>query len=197
MSRSGILFVFEGPDGVGKTTLSNWFAEYLRTQGRKPVVWSSFPGNQEGTLGGLVYRLHHDHQEFGVKTLHPLSLQLVHVAAHVDAIHTQIRKLLQKGTTIVLDRFWWSTWVYGRFAGGDPRALDAIIEIERLVWGKIRPAKVFLISRDSRNDDAKSRRLARLYLQLTRKEASHVAVVHISNNGPLARAKDSILSSLP
>lgn len=196
MTRSGKLFVFEGPDGVGKTTLSKWFAEYLRTQGGKRVVWSSFPGNQVGTLGNLVYKLHHDHQQFGVKALHPLSLQLFHVAAHVDAIHTQISRLLKQGTTIVLDRFWWSTWVYGRLAGGDPSALDAIIGIERLVWGRIKPERVFLISRVGESHDAKSRRLPRLYSQLAQKEACHVAVVRISNDGPLALVKDSILSSL-
>jgi len=121
MKPPGRLYVFEGPDGVGKTTLSKWFAKNLRSQGAGSVIWSSFPGSERGSVGNLVYKLHHNPASIGAKTVHPLSLQLFHVAAHIDAIESRFRKETQNGTTIVLDRFWWSTWVYGRFAGGDDR----------------------------------------------------------------------------
>ncbi len=94
------LFVFEGPDGVGKTTLAQRFAARLRARG-VPSTYLSFPGAEEGTLGKHVYDLHHNSEAIGVRTVHPSSLQLLHVAAHIDAIESQIRPLLKQGQTIM------------------------------------------------------------------------------------------------
>src|SRR5688572_21439337 len=113
MLKYGKLFVFEGPDGSGKTTLSMAFAKYLRNKGTDCEHFA-FPGREAGTLGKLVHELHHNSALVGVDSLTPSSLQLLHIAAHVDAIESRIVPLLKNGRSIVLDRFWWSTWVYGK-----------------------------------------------------------------------------------
>jgi dTMP kinase len=50
------LIVFEGPDGVGKTTLVSSTARFLRQSG-VPFLSLSFPGQKTGTLGELVDRI--------------------------------------------------------------------------------------------------------------------------------------------
>lgn len=195
MKRCGSLYVFEGPDGVGKTTLSKWFADILNTRFDRRTVWSSFPGSEHRTVGDLVYRLHHDPAALGVDGIRPLSLQLMHVAAHVDAIETRFKKLLRHGTSIVLDRFWWSTWVYGKCAGVDEAVLDAAIEVEKLVWGRLKPERVFLILRPSLQQSPSHRRITRCYSQLAQREQRRVSVQRIRNNGPLAHTQEIILSS--
>ena len=107
MREFGNLIILEGPDGVGKSTLSMLLYDHLR---RKNVECSvhSFPGKDEGTLGALVYALHHDLKRFGVKEAAPESLQLMHIAAHVDAIQRILLPALQREETVILDRFWWS-----------------------------------------------------------------------------------------
>lgn len=196
MSNFGKLFVFEGPDGVGKTTLSQWFAEILRSQGTRPVIWSSFPGNEKGSVGNLVYRLHHNAADLEVGTIHPTSLQLFHIAAHIDAIESRFAKCIRDGAAVVLDRFWWSTWVYGRFHGGDTVTLDRMIALEKRSWGKIKPAKIFLVTHRISETSEKHKRLDQLYAQLARKETRSAPVVHVPNNGILKTAQNHILSSL-
>ena len=55
----GRLIVFEGADKVGKTTLIEEFTSRLRESGVSSDHLA-FPGKQPGTLGRLVYDLHHD-----------------------------------------------------------------------------------------------------------------------------------------
>lgn len=195
MKTRGLLYVFEGPDGVGKTTLSKWYAKYLRSNGNN-VLWSSFPGKARGTLGNLVYKLHHNPAKFGLKAVEPLSLQLMHIAAHIDAIQSTFRKNLSSGTSIVLDRYWWSTWVYGRLAQANPAVLDSMIEIETKVWGRIRPHRVFLVSRLQKSPTNEDVALSRLYKRLARREATAQAVVAISNDGSISSTHKLILSSI-
>ncbi len=107
----------------------------------------SFPGKTEGTLGELVYRLHHKPTDFGVERLTSSSLQALHVAAHLDAIETVILPRLECGETIVLDRYWWSTWVYGVAAGVNAEVLDTLIEAERIAWGSTQPTGLFYLTR--------------------------------------------------
>lgn len=121
----------------------------------------------------------------------------MHVAAHIDAIETRFTRLLGRGTSIVLDRFWWSTWVYGKCAGLDESIMDAAIEVERLVWGKWQPDRVYLIQRPPLRQSSSHRRLARCYSQLARRERRNVSVHLIQNAGALALAEEALLSSIP
>lgn len=147
-SSTGKLFVFEGPDGVGKTALATRFAEHLRASGLVCDLMS-FPGRENGTLGHLVYQLHHDAARFEITSIQPTSLQVLHIAAHIDAIETRILPAMNDGRHVVLDRFWWSTWVYGVVGKANRQALRAMIRAERAHWGQIQPSHAFLIARAS------------------------------------------------
>ena len=63
--QRGKLYVFEGPDGVGKTELSRRFTAMLNERARRRNS-SHFQARDEGTIGKLVYDLHHAPQSFGV-----------------------------------------------------------------------------------------------------------------------------------
>lgn len=146
MRRVGQLFVFEGPDGVGKTELSEQFTALLNDKGLR-AQRLSFPGREDGTLGKLVYDLHHDPQSRGVARINPLSMQLMHIAAHLDAIESVILPALRDGISIVLDRFWWSTKVYGLASGIDSNVLGQMIQVEIAAWQEFLPSTIFLIRR--------------------------------------------------
>jgi hypothetical protein len=128
---TGRLFVFEGPDGVGKTTLSREATRFLVDMGQK-ADYLSFPGRDPGTVGRVVYDLHHS---VHARELSATAVQALHVAAHVDAIERHIRPRLANGINVFLDRYWWSTWVYGVCGGIDSTALRALIDFEERVWG--------------------------------------------------------------
>jgi thymidylate kinase len=142
----GQLVVFEGPDGVGKSELAARFESWLVEHGSAAELLS-FPGKEEGTLGKLVYDLHSNPARFGVTGLTATSLQALHVAAHLDAIQRRIIPAIKSNRTIVLDRFWWSTYVYGIASDVDREILERMIATEKAAWGMEKPSILFLIDR--------------------------------------------------
>ena len=198
MVHRGRLFVFEGPDGVGKSTLANWFLTHLRNSGRQALLLS-FPGKEPGSLGHHVYQLHHNPKAFGIDSLPDASLQLLHVAAHIDAIENRIKPLLSGGSDIVLDRFWWSTFVYGLVGGVPLSVLNGMIELERSVWGATLPDRLFLVTRSAPlrpEPPDKWPHWRDAYAQLAEQEGHTYAVMTISNEHAMAYAEKLILENL-
>jgi thymidylate kinase len=192
MSRNtpaGRLIVFEGPDGVGKSTISAEFVRELSAQGQRAELLT-FPGREAGTLGHLVYGIHHEAERFGVRSVTAAAKQTLHIAAHLDAIERLILPTLRKGTTVVLDRFWWSTLVYGIVGGTDRKILEALIGVERLLWGSVLPDVVLLLRRDAPIDrDEPLPRWLSLrdeYDRLAKQERSVYPVAVVENAGTLS-----------
>jgi thymidylate kinase len=199
-TKAGRLIVVEGPDGVGKTTVCRLLAERLRARG-VPALLLSFPGRKTGTLGHLVYRLHHAAAALGVGGISPLANQTMHIAAHIDAVERVIRPELELGRTVILDRLWWSTWVYGVVAGCDRRSLALLLEAERVAWGRVRPAATFLLRRPApfdRSEEGRDRwrRLADEYELLAAREQSKYPVVRLDNLTTPEDCADAILAHL-
>jgi thymidylate kinase len=184
---SGKLIVFEGPDAVGKSTLV-LYMKTLLDQAQLPNEVLSFPGNRPGTIGKLVYELHHAQTSFGIEQISPIGLQALHIAAHLDVITQTILPAINSGTWVVLDRFWWSTWVYGRASGIDSRILDSLISAERLLWGQFTPSVVFLLQRTSpfgdkpADDDFAA--LSSLYRRLSNSEAANYEIITMTDIEP-------------
>jgi len=193
------LFIFEGPDGIGKTTLSMRLAAYLQERGL-PCEYLSFPGREPGTLGHLVYELHHQPTKHGVGRIDPTSRQILHIAAHVDAVEMRIRPLLTAGTTVVLDRFWWSTWVYGRTTGAPVNSLEKMIELEKQHWRDIQPACLFLVTRTqsvrSEQSACDFRELSETYRVLAERERGVHRILHVATDGPVEDSFSTVLREI-
>ncbi len=190
----GRLIVFEGADETGKTTVSKRLAFALNGR-RQKSLWLAFPGHKPNTLGAEIYALHHD-QRFAAAPA--LSIQLLHVAAHIEAIKQQILPALKAGTWVVLDRYWWSTLAYGLASKVDPTALRLALDIEQLQWGKIRPALAFLFVRDLpglKIQPSDRCRLQELYDQIARREKRQHPVEVIRNNQTLDDATTKVIAS--
>src|SRR5438094_6828893 len=182
----GKLIVFEGPDAVAKSTLVRYLRELLE-QRQVPNESVAFPGDRPGTIGKLVYDLHHAPEKFGIENVSPIGLQALHIAAHLDAITQVILPAINLGKWVVLDRFWWSTWVYGRAAGIDPGVLDSLVYTEKLQWGQCVPSVVFLIQRvkpfSDKPQGSEFATLSNLYGDLSTSEAANYEIVTISDAG--------------
>lgn len=193
-NNKGRLFVFEGLDESGKTTLSSAFVDYLRGEGVE-CNYFSYPGNQIGTIGKLVYDIHHDSKSVGVESITPTSLQTLHIAAHIDAIESRILPALKNGTTVVLDRFWWSTWVYGKVAAVNPKILRTMIKLEQIAWSKTLPTAVFLIVRtkDIQHHSEQCHKLSAEYATLAQDESIRYPVRNIDNVFSVDKALETII----
>ncbi|HEY9757940.1 MAG TPA: hypothetical protein V6C97_22425 [Oculatellaceae cyanobacterium] len=196
------LFVFEGPDGVGKSSISQRVHDALLARDLKSNLLT-FPGRAEGTLGHLVYRLHHNATEFGIASIDPSALQILHIAAHVDAIRQVISPLVLDGQIVILDRFWWSTLAYGVANGVNEDELWAMIEVELRAW-PILPAAVFLVTREKpirkELDEKKWLDVVQAYDRLAGRELSSYPVVRLPNEDKvekaISQAEEFILSSM-
>ena len=190
----GRLIVFEGADGVGKSTLVEQLTSRLREAG-VPCEHLAFPGKQPGTLGHLVYNLHHDDSRLALNNVDPTSLQVLHIAAHIDAIEGRILPALRAGTWIILDRFWWSTWVYGAAKEVPERSLKAMIRLERLHWGQTNPDVLFLVERESGKPEYGEefqKQIVEGYRELANREQFSSRVVTLQNDSSVEDTLDSV-----
>jgi thymidylate kinase len=181
VGQAGKLIVFEGPDGVGKTTLAHDLVSMLDKRGVRSI-YISFPGREQGGLGKLIYDLHHDPTIMGVGSINSISNQLLHVAAHIELIASVIRPALADGCWVILDRFWWSTWVYGKINNVDESTLESMIGLELEQWRPFTPDIIYLLSRESQLDNQSFRftdDLTSVYEQLADREFLKSHIVRI------------------
>ena len=180
--KPGALVVFEGPDNVGKTTLSRALLRELKDAGHSAEHYS-FPGQDHGTLGHLVYRIHHCPDQLGLEEYTKTSLQLLHLAAHLDTIEQRILPALERGIHVILDRFWWSTWTYGLADDVPEEQLKHLVDLERLHWKEFRPTLLFLLSRDDASEINENAKILRNhYESLLSREKAHYPIHIIQNN---------------
>lgn len=182
MSSRGKLFVFEGTDGVGKTTIAKAVVDILCDQ-RQQYKYLSFPGNEPGSIGELVYRIHHDMGSLNISSISSTSLQVMHVAAHIDTIERRIKPLLEMGVNVVLDRYWWSTLVYGAATNSNMLSLQNSVNAEIVIWGDITPDILFFIKRENFKTpcEAGSEGVSSHYEKLLKSIPSDVRAITIDN----------------
>lgn len=142
----GKLFVFEGIDHVGKTTIVSKVIGKLKER-EIPCTSYRFPGKEPQTLGALVYDIHHHSSNYFNDTINPISLQILHIAAHIDIIYKHIIPDLQAGKIVLLDRSWWSTYAYGLASGINRKVLKKVISPETEITKELQVSKCFLIKR--------------------------------------------------
>ncbi len=187
-TKRGALIILEGPDEVGKSTLAGALTSELASLGI-PCTHAAFPGDAEATLGRLVNLIHHHPEEFGLECITPNSLQALHIAAHLDMIERSIQPALAQGRWVVLERCWWSTWVYGVCAGGDPQTLEAIVAVERQLWADTQPSVVFLVDRTAaESDTSRTDRIRVGYEELANYERGKYPIRRVENNGSIREA---------
>lgn len=188
---SGI-YVFEGIDNVGKTTIVQKLKEKICETTEYECTIVAFPGNAPRTLGSLVYDIYHNQKRYFEESLNETSLQLLHIASHIDLLQRKLRKLNSEKCIVLLDRYWWSTYVYGLVGGMEENIIQAIIEPELLHWKDINVKKIFLLERDNREHDyeeVKDRKIVEVYRELSAGESKSIL---IDNNGSIDEAVTKI-----
>lgn len=171
----GSIFVFEGDDQVGKSTLCQKTLHVLKEQQIKVKI-IHFPGKNTKTLGGKIYKIHHN--KIG-KKIPAISLQMLHVAAHIDTWQNKIEKLLQCGYIVLMDRFWWSTYAYGKLQQIDDFDLYSIIGIEQKYYQENDIKHYFYIKNSIRKPKSE---VEKFYFELINKDNEYTSKTTIVDN---------------
>jgi thymidylate kinase len=92
-----------------------------------------------------------------------------------------------------MDRFWWSTLIYGTEQGVFRGSLELMIELERRHWGELSPNVVFLVTRRRPfRDELSQTRFERLANEYRGLAAANPSTVLIENSGSVAAALQTI-----
>ena len=120
MNRTGLLIVFEGIDGTGKSTQVTMLANYLEQQGFD-VVGTREP--TDGPYGKKIRKLYLNRDS--VSKQEELDLFLQDRRDHVENL---INPALQQGKVVLTDRYYLSTAAYQGAAGKDVEEILALNE---------------------------------------------------------------------
>ena len=137
IAERGLFITIEGPDGAGKSLQASLLAERLKSMGRA-VVLTREPG---GTP--LGERIREILMGAPAGTHDPLSDALLFNAARSRSVADIIRPALERGATVISDRYGDSTTAYQGYGGGVP-IQDARM-ITALATGGLVPRRTVLI----------------------------------------------------
>jgi dTMP kinase len=146
--RTGLLVVFEGPEGGGKSTQVARLANLLRDRGVQHMVVRE-PGGTD--VGEQIRRLLLDTST----DLTAVTECLLFLASRAELVRRVLDPALERGEVVLLDRFFLSTYAY-QVAG---RGLDAaaVAQANALATGGLVPDITLLLSLDPTAGMARAR----------------------------------------
>ena len=132
----GLLIVFEGSEGAGKSTHVRLLTGALERAGRD-VVAVREPGGTP--LGDDIRRVLLD----PASDIAPAAEALLFMASRAQLVAQVVRPALARGAVVLVDRFFLSTYAYQVDGRGLP--LEGVREANRLAVGDLRPDLTLLM----------------------------------------------------
>ncbi len=102
----GLFIVLEGPDGSGKSTMAQMIASYLEDKGHN-IVFTREPGGTP--IGEKLRDIILDNKNIEMADT---TEALLYAAARAQLVAEKIKPLIEKGKTIISERFVYSSLVY-------------------------------------------------------------------------------------
>jgi dTMP kinase len=168
-SMKGLFISLDGVDGSGKSTQIGLLCQWLRERGRQ-VVPVRDPG---GTPLGEALRevlLHRQEIPLGMA-----AEMLLYMASRAQLVEQIIRPALERGETVVADRFLLSNVVYQGSAGG--MDVDDIWRVGQVATGGLEPDITLVL------DIAPEAAASRIDRVLDRLESRGLEYMHSVRNG--------------
>ncbi len=118
----------------------------------------------------------------------PASLQFLHMSAQIECIDKVIRPTFDGKSNgyVILDRYWWSTYAYGRL-NMDKKTALAICQVEVMFWRNIPNPVIFYMTRKHtlKKDELNvsiQEKLRKTYKEIVDIQSKNGIEIHIINN---------------
>jgi dTMP kinase len=132
----GKFIVLDGPDGCGKTTQLELLAEYFNKKGIE-VVKTHDPGGTK--IGDQIRHL----LKYGAKGIMDVHTEaMLFMASRAQLVAEVIKPAIEKGKTVLCDRFISSTCAY---QGSSGYPIEKIIELGKFAVGDVWPDLTIII----------------------------------------------------
>ncbi len=182
-SPTGAFVVFEGGDGVGKTTQVDLLCRWLADQGYE-VVRTFEPGDT--AVGAAVRRIVLDP---ATGEMSPRAEALLYAADKAQHLYAVVEPALRRGAVVVCDRYVDSMLAYQ--GAGRVLALEEVERVARWATGDLRPHLTVLLDTDPERavhtkadldrleaaGDAFHGRARQFFLELAAREPEHYLVL--------------------
>ena len=177
-----MFFSFDGGDGTGKSTQAELFCQWLRQQGHD-VVMCRDPGSTP--LGEAVRSILLDRHDLHI---HRRSEMLLYMAARTQMVEELIRPAIERGQTVVSDRYLLANVVYQGYGGG----LDVatLWEVGHVATGGLMPDLTIVLDVPA---EVAAARMARPLDRMERQGTAFHARVREGFLTEAARAPDKIV----
>jgi dTMP kinase len=147
--RKGLFITFEGSDGSGKSTQLSLLKEYLIEKGIKILALRE-PGG--AAISEKIRSIILDNRN---TEMSPVTEMLLYAASRAQLVSQVIKPSLEKGITVICDRFVDSSYVYQGFARG--LGINTVKLVNDIATGNMLPDITFFMDIDP--DLALKRRL--------------------------------------
>ncbi len=129
----GLLFVCEGIDGSGKTTLAHALVKHYSNLYNQPVIYTQQPGGTElgKRIRAIIKEYYSDSHKFSLTEF------LLFAADRAQHIKEIISPQLEKGSWIICDRFCDSSLIYQGFLQNT--SLNFINDVHKHILDSIKP----------------------------------------------------------
>lgn len=141
--QKGLFITFEGGEGTGKSTQIKLFADYLAREGI-PYLLTREPGGSEGAeeIRSLLLK-------GSVDKWDKMTEMLLFTAARRDHLVKKIWPAMDKGITVISDRFADSTKAYQGYGyGNDEKTLQTVEDLYHMIAGDFKPDLTFILDID-------------------------------------------------
>ncbi|WP_432834456.1 dTMP kinase [Dactylosporangium sp. CA-092794] len=142
-ASSGLFIVFEGGEGVGKSTQVAQLAEALRRIGRDVVVTHE-PGATP--VGAQIRRLVLDRPAQGAEPVTPRAEALLYAADRAHHVASVVRPALERGAVVISDRYVDSSLAYQ--GAGRTLPVEEVSWLSKWATGGLKPDLVVLLDLD-------------------------------------------------
>ncbi|QQG47399.1 MAG: dTMP kinase [Candidatus Woesebacteria bacterium] len=135
-----MIISFEGGEGSGKSSVIKGALRLIQTHGMEVCVFRE-PGDTE--IGEQIRNILHDHKNSNISLR---TEALLYQAARSELVDKKIRPAIERGVTVLLDRFYDSSIVYQGMARG--LGIEEILHLTRFATGGLDPDLTFYLDVD-------------------------------------------------